>query len=237
MPRNPGGTPRSKFGRGDWIRTSDPLRPRQVRYQAALRPDSEPLDPTALSNGTFIALPSNYRRESPNPFPHPTCRKTPAFVGANGRRRQSERFICSLPAGKGTTQPLEGGYEAVQRRTPQKCRVGKTAGFSDVVIGRRARSLKPPLCVLLRPQHIDRIDARRRARRGHEIPLATVDFDGVGLRVKMSAPPSAPAADLPCPVMAVVADHFEGEWDTPGAEHARLKLIRANESSGSIQGA
>ena len=27
-------------GRGDWIRTSDPLRPRQVRYQAALRPDN-----------------------------------------------------------------------------------------------------------------------------------------------------------------------------------------------------
>src|SRR5436309_15189143 len=33
LPRN------SKSGRGDWIRTSDPLRPRQVRYQAALRPD------------------------------------------------------------------------------------------------------------------------------------------------------------------------------------------------------
>ena len=30
----------AKSGRGDWIRTSDPLRPRQVRYQAALRPDS-----------------------------------------------------------------------------------------------------------------------------------------------------------------------------------------------------
>ena len=30
-------------GRGDWIRTSDPLRPRQVRYQAALRPDSAPI--------------------------------------------------------------------------------------------------------------------------------------------------------------------------------------------------
>src|SRR5229473_6914253 len=30
-----------RFGRGDWIRTSDPLRPREVRYQAALRPDSE----------------------------------------------------------------------------------------------------------------------------------------------------------------------------------------------------
>ena len=34
------GTYTKKFGRGDWIRTSDPLRPRQVRYQAALRPDS-----------------------------------------------------------------------------------------------------------------------------------------------------------------------------------------------------
>ena len=31
------------IGRGDWIRTSDPLRPRQVRYQAALRPDSNSL--------------------------------------------------------------------------------------------------------------------------------------------------------------------------------------------------
>ena len=31
-----------RFGRGDWIRTSDPLRPRQVRYQAALRPDRPP---------------------------------------------------------------------------------------------------------------------------------------------------------------------------------------------------
>ena len=26
-------------GRGDWIRTSDPLTPSQVRYQAALRPE------------------------------------------------------------------------------------------------------------------------------------------------------------------------------------------------------
>ena len=27
------------FGRGEKIRTSDPLLPKQVRYQAALRPD------------------------------------------------------------------------------------------------------------------------------------------------------------------------------------------------------
>ena len=30
---------KSNFGRGDRIRTCDPLRPRQVRYQAALHPD------------------------------------------------------------------------------------------------------------------------------------------------------------------------------------------------------
>jgi hypothetical protein len=29
-----------QFGRGGVIRTHDPLRPRQVRYQAALRPDT-----------------------------------------------------------------------------------------------------------------------------------------------------------------------------------------------------
>src|SRR4051794_21244924 len=29
-----------EIGRGDWIRTSDPLLPKQMRYQAALRPDS-----------------------------------------------------------------------------------------------------------------------------------------------------------------------------------------------------
>ena len=32
----------SKTGRGGGIRTHGPLRPRQVRYQAALRPDSQP---------------------------------------------------------------------------------------------------------------------------------------------------------------------------------------------------
>jgi hypothetical protein len=31
--------PHVENGRGERIRTSDPLRPRQVRYQAALRPD------------------------------------------------------------------------------------------------------------------------------------------------------------------------------------------------------
>ena len=30
-----------KTGRDDWIRTSDPLLPKQMRYQAALRPDGK----------------------------------------------------------------------------------------------------------------------------------------------------------------------------------------------------
>src|SRR5450631_4209886 len=34
-----GGEEHAAIGRGDWIRTSDPLLPKQVRYQAALRPD------------------------------------------------------------------------------------------------------------------------------------------------------------------------------------------------------
>jgi hypothetical protein len=47
-----------EFGRGDWIRTSGPLRPRQVRYQAALRPDSR--DCTAchgLPGGSNVFFP------------------------------------------------------------------------------------------------------------------------------------------------------------------------------------
>ncbi len=32
-------TVRLEIGRGDWIRTSDPLLPKQVRYRATLRPD------------------------------------------------------------------------------------------------------------------------------------------------------------------------------------------------------
>ena len=32
-----------KYGRDDWIRTSDPLTPSQVRYQAAPNPDAKQL--------------------------------------------------------------------------------------------------------------------------------------------------------------------------------------------------
>ena len=36
-----GDFPLEKIGRDDWIRTSDPLLPKQMRYQAAPRPDRE----------------------------------------------------------------------------------------------------------------------------------------------------------------------------------------------------
>ena len=32
-----------KNGRGDWIRTSDPLLPKQVRYRTAPHPDRSPI--------------------------------------------------------------------------------------------------------------------------------------------------------------------------------------------------
>ena len=37
-------------GRGDWIRTNDPLLPKQVRYQTALRPDTDS-DAALLNRG------------------------------------------------------------------------------------------------------------------------------------------------------------------------------------------
>ena len=41
-------------GRGDWIRTSDPLTPSQVRYRAALRPDL----PKRLGSFMISAMPT-----------------------------------------------------------------------------------------------------------------------------------------------------------------------------------
>ena len=46
------GFPRSFVGRGERIRTSDPLRPRQVRYQAAPHPESWMI-PVRVGAGNF----------------------------------------------------------------------------------------------------------------------------------------------------------------------------------------
>ena len=49
-----------KIGRGDWIRTSDPLHPKQVRYQTALRPDSGGWRPEGLRYRFPLRLPRDY---------------------------------------------------------------------------------------------------------------------------------------------------------------------------------
>ncbi len=57
-----------KFGRDDWIRTSDPLTPSQVRYQAALRPEY-------LRAGCVSAEAFRRRREA-----GPTCSTQPCPI-------------------------------------------------------------------------------------------------------------------------------------------------------------
>jgi len=62
-----------------------------------------------------------------------------------------------------------------------------------------------------------------------EIPLQAVTFSGGELRVQMAAPPGGLTGDAPTLVMANAGGRFEGGWDMPGAEHIRLKLIRARD--------
>jgi hypothetical protein len=45
----------------------------------------------------------------------------------------------------------------------------------------------------------------------------------------MSVPIGPPTTDAPTLVMIAVGDRLEGAWDMPGAEHIRLKLIRARD--------
>jgi hypothetical protein len=79
-----GGTGDRKSGRGDWIRTSDPLRPRQVRYQAALRPDPAIIprpgtDPPPALQST--------RDASQTPAAEAPARGVPLVQTAQGRAR------------------------------------------------------------------------------------------------------------------------------------------------------
>ena len=66
-----------KIGRDDWIRTSDPLLPKQMRYQAALRPDD---------NDKGL----KYKRNAAN---------RQRLTGSAGRRRTGRpRYASSSPA-------------------------------------------------------------------------------------------------------------------------------------------
>jgi hypothetical protein len=62
-----------------------------------------------------------------------------------------------------------------------------------------------------------------------ELPLRSVTFDGTELRLQPATMPNAALLDdPPFLVMRPVAGRFEGSWDMPGAEHIRLKLVRAS---------
>ena len=50
--------PKSEIGRDDWIRTSDPLTPSQVRYQAALHPEASHCKDTCFASGAVSFCPA-----------------------------------------------------------------------------------------------------------------------------------------------------------------------------------
>src|SRR5688572_5861281 len=78
----------------------------------------------------------------------------------------------------------------------------------------------------LRGAIVSRVDDR-------EMPLHTVILNGPELRLRMSVPQAQPDVDLPYLVMRALADRFEGAWNTPGTEHIRLKLVRAQKETDS----
>src|SRR5262245_32563494 len=89
-----GGTPleprNSESGRGDWIRTSDPLRPRQVRYQAALRPD--------ITNIAGIRIQEAW------PHRNPIAESDPDYP-TGGHSRSARRVIPSTPDARTKSPP------------------------------------------------------------------------------------------------------------------------------------
>ena len=122
-----------KSGRGDWIRTSDPLRPRQVRYQAALRPDSE--DPRFYC-GFLQLAPSRAspfgRKLSHNcprtpidcpripPIHDPVCPKTPA-----------DSYTTAVYRSELATRLTALGYEIERGRSGQPEIRGYTREYLD----------------------------------------------------------------------------------------------------------
>lgn len=73
-------------GRGDRIRTYDPLPPRQVRYQAALRPDDHKTDPRIIPR--LVRAPQLY-------FSAAACPATD--VATTPTRRAGDRFRSGDP--------------------------------------------------------------------------------------------------------------------------------------------
>ena len=87
----------SKSGRGDRIRTCDPLRPRQVRYQAALRPDPtvRTLRVSSISVGfqLSVSLPFAAGQADCVPFCVPEPDASVPRSTAASRRARSARLV------------------------------------------------------------------------------------------------------------------------------------------------
>ena len=90
----------SKIGRDDWIRTSDPLTPSQVRYQAALHPDSSARPYASVCDRRrgrlrFFFAPWGPARPSARTRPAPPRAASGAFasIADNSRR---PRFTCRI---------------------------------------------------------------------------------------------------------------------------------------------
>ena len=80
-----------KSGRDDWIRTSDPLNPIQVRYQTALRPDSGVTGEPASNDARASLRPCGCRRDRAGAA---TTFRGAAFAAATGAA------TCPLPCGR-----------------------------------------------------------------------------------------------------------------------------------------
>ena len=94
------------FGRGGQIRTGDPLRPRQVRYQAALRPDIccfldfKPLSQFPIPSGLPKSTQNTFDRGKTVTKPHQlglsVSKLRPLSFACRFSFCSASRFICSF---------------------------------------------------------------------------------------------------------------------------------------------
>src|SRR6267143_190947 len=104
-------------GRGEWIRTTDPLLPKQMRYQAALRPEAGHSIPTGRKTGS-VMVGAAWRRSG-----------IAAAVGRRSRAAASARSAHERSAAVGDVP------EGVTRDMAERRRV-ETVGAVRVVIRR-----------------------------------------------------------------------------------------------------
>src|SRR5882762_6813992 len=95
-------------GRGEWIRTTDPLLPKQMRYQAALRPEAGHSIPTGRQSGS-VMVGAAWRRSRIAPA---VGRRSKA---ASAARRAAERSVAAgrVPEGVTTEMAERRRIEAV----------------------------------------------------------------------------------------------------------------------------